>query len=84
MLLQAISYGGHVWGANSQLRLCLQTDASISAITKVVPRSWLQEQKYEELAQNDLEGQLMASPAVVENDLLLRTGTHLYRIGSNK
>jgi len=41
-------------------------------------------EKYEELAQNDLDGQLMASPAVVEGDLLLRTGTHLYRIGVKK
>ncbi|MCA9230104.1 MAG: PQQ-binding-like beta-propeller repeat protein [Planctomycetales bacterium] len=38
--------------------------------------------QYQELARNDLEGQLMASPAVVEGDLLLRTATHLYRIGA--
>jgi len=36
---------------------------------------------YQELAQNDLDGQIMASLAVVDNDLLLRTDTHLYRIG---
>lgn len=36
--------------------------------------------KYQELAQNDLEGQLMASPVVAEGDLLLRTDMHLYRI----
>jgi len=40
--------------------------------------------KYVELAQNDLDGQLMASPAVVDSDLLLRTDTHLYRIGLKK
>ena len=37
--------------------------------------------EYQELAQNDLDGQLMASPVVVESDLLLRTESHLYRIG---
>ena len=37
--------------------------------------------KYQELATNDLDGQLMASPVVVDNDLLLRTDSHLYRIG---
>jgi len=36
---------------------------------------------YQVLAENQLDGQLMASPVVVDNDLLLRTGTHLYRIG---
>lgn len=38
--------------------------------------------KFEVLAQNDLEGKLMASPAAVDGDLLLRTDTHLYRIGA--
>jgi outer membrane protein assembly factor BamB len=37
--------------------------------------------KFEVLAKNDLNGKLMASPAVVNGDLLLRTDTHLYRIG---
>ncbi len=37
--------------------------------------------KFEVLAENQLEGKLMASPAVVDGDLLLRTDTHLYRIG---
>ncbi len=37
--------------------------------------------EYEKLATNDLDGQLMASPVVVDNDLLLRTDSHLYRIG---
>ncbi|MEM8944693.1 MAG: PQQ-binding-like beta-propeller repeat protein [Planctomycetota bacterium] len=36
---------------------------------------------YREVARNQLDGQLMASPVVVGDDLLLRTGTHLYRIG---
>jgi len=38
-------------------------------------------EEYQELAQNELEGQLMASPVAVERDLLLRSDTHLYRIG---
>jgi hypothetical protein len=29
---------------------------------------------------NQLDGGCMASPAVIENDLLIRTKTHLYRI----
>jgi hypothetical protein len=33
------------------------------------------------LAKNDLDGKLMASPAAIDGDLLLRTNTHLYRIG---
>ena len=37
---------------------------------------------YQELASNDIEGQLMASPVVVDNDLLLRTDKHLYRVGN--
>lgn len=38
--------------------------------------------EYTELAINKLEGQHMASPAVLEDALLLRTSTHLYRIAS--
>ena len=38
-------------------------------------------QAYEELAVNSLEGQLMASPAVLDESLLFRSQTHLYRIG---
>lgn len=36
---------------------------------------------YEVIAENHLEDGLMASPAVSEGDLFLRTRTHLYRIG---
>ena len=32
------------------------------------------------LAENQLDDGCMASPAVIENDLLIRTKTHLYRI----
>jgi outer membrane protein assembly factor BamB len=35
------------------------------------------------LAENELDGQLMASPAVVDGDLLLRTESHLYRISTD-
>lgn len=38
--------------------------------------------EYQEVAINTLEGQLMASPAVIGESLLLRTKTHLYRIGA--
>ena len=37
---------------------------------------------YDELAVNTLDGQLMASPAVLDNSLLLRSQSHLYRIGA--
>lgn len=37
--------------------------------------------EYRVLAENQLDGRLMASPVVVGDDLLLRTDTHLYRIG---
>jgi hypothetical protein len=37
--------------------------------------------EFEKLAENKLDGQLMASPVPVEGSLLLRTGTHLYRVG---
>ena len=36
--------------------------------------------EYQVLAENDLDGQLMASPIVADGDLLLRTDSHLYRI----
>lgn len=36
--------------------------------------------KFAKLAENKLDGKLMASPAVLEGDLVLRTDTHLYRI----
>lgn len=38
--------------------------------------------KYQELAQNQLEGRLMASPAVLGNDLIIRSEVGLLRIGS--
>lgn len=38
--------------------------------------------EFTELAVNSLEGQLMASPAVFEESLILRTDSHLYRIGA--
>jgi outer membrane protein assembly factor BamB len=40
--------------------------------------------KFEVLAENDLDGMLMASPAAVNGDLILRSDTHLYRIGSGR
>jgi outer membrane protein assembly factor BamB len=39
---------------------------------------------FELLAENELDGMLMASPAAVDGDLLLRTDTHLYRIGGGE
>lgn len=36
---------------------------------------------FEKLAENQLDAGFLASPAVIGNDLLLRTKTHLYRIG---
>jgi outer membrane protein assembly factor BamB len=36
--------------------------------------------KFAKLAENKLDGKLMASPAVLEGDLVVRTDTHLYRI----
>lgn len=40
--------------------------------------------EYTELATNSLEGQLMASPAVYDESLILRSDSHLYRIGLKK
>jgi outer membrane protein assembly factor BamB len=37
---------------------------------------------YDEVAVNTLEGQLMASPAVLDESLLFRSQSHLYRIGA--
>lgn len=39
--------------------------------------------EFEELANNKLDGQHMASPAVLDDSLLLRTNTHLYRIAES-
>lgn len=36
---------------------------------------------FEEIGRNTLEGQLMATPAIVDGTLLLRTQSHLYRLG---
>jgi outer membrane protein assembly factor BamB len=38
--------------------------------------------EYQELAANQLDGMHMASPAVTGEDLILRTDSHLYRIGA--
>jgi outer membrane protein assembly factor BamB len=40
--------------------------------------------EFKKLAENTLDGKLMASPAVAEGDLILRTDTHLYRIATEK
>lgn len=37
---------------------------------------------YDEIAVNELQGKLMASPAVLDESLLLRSQSHLYRVGS--
>ena len=39
--------------------------------------------RFELLAENKLDSGCMASPAVIGDDLLIRTKTHLYRIGSD-
>ena len=39
------------------------------------------EDSFREIASNQLEGQILASPVVVDSDLLIRTDKHLYRIG---
>jgi hypothetical protein len=40
--------------------------------------------EYKELATNQLDGEIWASPAVAGDSLLLRTKTHLYRIAQTK
>ena len=57
--------------ANGRIYLCSQEGRT----TVIAPG-----EEYQELAQNDLDGQIMASPVVAEGGLLLRTDTHLYRI----
>lgn len=37
--------------------------------------------RFERLAENHLDGRIMASPAFLERAILVRTDTHLYRIG---
>jgi outer membrane protein assembly factor BamB len=37
--------------------------------------------EFKVLAENQLDGQLMASPVPVDGTLLIRAGTHLYRVG---
>ena len=41
----------------------------------------LADRTFKKLAENHLASGFMASPAVVENSLILRTKTHLYRVG---
>jgi outer membrane protein assembly factor BamB len=40
-------------------------------------------ERFERVAENKLAAGCMASPAVIGDDLLVRTKTHLYRIGNN-
>ena len=40
------------------------------------------DQEFNVLAENELDGMLMASPATLSDDLILRTDSHLYRIGA--
>ena len=40
--------------------------------------------KFKMLAENKLDGRFMASPVVIDNTLILRTKTHLYRIEEKK
>ncbi len=37
--------------------------------------------QFEKLAENQIEGQVTATPAILDRTILLRTDTHLYRIG---
>lgn len=39
------------------------------------------DKKFEKLAENQLEGTVIATPAIVDGAIFLRTDTHLYRIG---
>jgi outer membrane protein assembly factor BamB len=39
------------------------------------------DKKFEKLAENQLEGTVVATPAIVDGAIFLRTDTHLYRIG---
>lgn len=41
------------------------------------------EPEFEVLARNDLDGRIMASPAAVDGSFILRTDTHLYRLGGD-
>lgn len=41
-------------------------------------------ERFELLAENRLDGGCMASPAVMADDLIIRTKTHLYRIGGKQ
>jgi hypothetical protein len=41
-------------------------------------------ERFELLAENRLESGCMASPAVIGDDLLIRTKTRLYRIGTGQ
>jgi outer membrane protein assembly factor BamB len=49
-----------------------------TVVTKATP------ERFELLAENKLDAGCMASPAVVGDDLVIRTKTHLYRIGAGK
>ncbi len=36
---------------------------------------------FEKLAENQIEGVVVATPAILDRSIFLRTDTHLYRIG---
>jgi outer membrane protein assembly factor BamB len=40
--------------------------------------------QFEKLAENQIEGPLVATPAMINGNLMLRTDSHLYRIGNQE
>lgn len=65
------NYCASAWAANGNVYF-----ASREGKTIVVRAAG----EYELLAENELDGQIFASPGIVGNALILRTDTHLYRI----
>lgn len=69
-------FGGTYWAsplyADGKIFFCSEA----GVVTVIKPG-----RTFERLAKNSLEGDIMATPALLQSSLLIRTRTHLYRIG---
>jgi outer membrane protein assembly factor BamB len=78
------STGDEKWRDRIPGRFCaslLYADGNVYASnTEGITTVFAADDEFAKLAENQLDGQLMASPVAVEGSLLLRTGTHLYRV----
>ena len=75
-LLWRARMGGNYWASPFEADGKLFFFSEEGTATVVAPNR----ERYEPLSVNRLDGQIMATPAAVDNHLIVRTDSHLYRI----